>query len=286
MQTPTICELVEQQVTNVEKRVRFIGILLGKDAHKYMSKLTKPEKNLLKGIITQWLDIWFANQLYLQRLYATLDESNQNETTYDFNQKNIQAYIRKYVTSNGSIPNVQTIANALKLDRKTVRRHLDNNKNGPTELLEKLDTLTTDLVGNLAGIALRDNNVKAAKVCLDTMEKLKKNNAKPAQVQLNNHVITLQMLEELRPEQQAYIVEMIKERNEPSEEVVETEAIVIEDTQEQTAIETTEEVQPELNAAEQVPPTDTVPEDTLPKEEPTVKFDPVKVSKGGGTLFE
>ncbi|HLP21703.1 MAG TPA: hypothetical protein VK174_15425 [Chitinophagales bacterium] len=286
MQTPTICELVEQQVTNAEKRARFIGILLGKDAHKYMSKLTKPEKTLLKRIITQWLDIWFTNQLYLQRLYAALDENNQNETTYDFNQKNIQAYIRKYVTSNGSIPGIQTIANALKLDRKTVRRHLAHVKNEPTELLDKFDMLTTDLVGNLAGIALRDNNVRAAKVCLDTMEKLKKSNAKPAQVHLNNHVITLQMLEELSPEQQAYIVEMIKERNEPVEEVIETEAIVIEDTQEQTAIETTEEVQPELNAAEQVPPTDSAPEDTVPKEEPTVKFDPVKVNEGGKTLFD
>lgn len=286
MQTPTIYELVEQQVSNAEKRASFIGILLGTDAYKYMSKLSKPEKNLLKGIIAQWLDIWFANQISLQRLYATLDESNQNETTYEFNHKNIETYIRKYVTCNGSIPNAQTIANALKLDRKTVRRHLDDSKNKPTELHDKLDILTTDLVGNLAGIALRDNNVKAAKVCLDTLEKMKKNAAKPLHVQLNDYVITQQMLEELRPDQQAHIVEMVRERHEPDEEAIETEAVVIEEAQVQTAIETGDKVQPEPDVAKNVKPTKGMAGKKMRKEQPTVKFDPVKVREGRGTLFE
>lgn len=287
----TINELLGQHKLSDKTRDWFAEILLGgKNADKCIGKLTPQEKEQLKAVVNNWLKLCAERQATLVALNAKIGGETTNATTHYVNRNNIHAFIKGYLLQHHTMPSITAIAEGVQLSRKAVRKHLASSAQEQNEMFENCDIITKDIVGTIAIVAIGQNNIKAAKTYIDVVEKLKKNRTKPLQVQVNSYVITQQMLEELDPGQQARLVEVVKERHDIAQQAEEAEIVIEADEQTETEMLTEPKEQTALNTRVHVPTAvkaeRRVAKEKLPKEQPTVKFEPVKIREGGETLFE
>ncbi|HLP21015.1 MAG TPA: hypothetical protein VK174_11970 [Chitinophagales bacterium] len=209
----------------------FLEILKGGfDSNRLLNKLADEEKENLNQIINEWLDIWFRRQLEMQKLSARLSGASVKEATYEYNHKNIHSYVREFVKSKGTVPSAKTIADDLKINRATVTKHLADSKNTTSKLYDDYQIIAHDVVGMVARAALRNDDVKAAKVYMDIMHKLKKDQPVPTHVQVDDFVITQPMLDKLTAAQKNSIKELLKSE----EDIEEADVQLAEEVNEET----------------------------------------------------
>ncbi|HLP52862.1 MAG TPA: hypothetical protein VK154_18365 [Chitinophagales bacterium] len=279
----SIEELLTKQQLIPATYHQFLKIIKGGNYdNRLLSQLGDDDKNKLKKVIADWLEVWFARQLELQKLYARLNGLSEKEATYEFNRQNIDSYIRKYVVCNRKIPSTQNIAENLRLTRKTVSKHLADKKNARNEAYDKYQTLTDDMLGTVAGVALRDDDVKAAKAYMDMIHKLKQDGPAPIQVQLDDFVITQPMLDRLTAAQKDTIRGWLKDAEDIEEADVQVAEEVIEEVEvlEEKKVDKVMHKAPKLpRASREEKVKEDVPEDK--KVDNSIFRDP----NGGPTLF-
>lgn len=228
----------------------------GPDSLRFLHMLTAEEKQHLNQVINEWLDVWFTQQLEMQKLSARLCGASLKEATYEYNHKNINNYVRDFVRRKGKLPDAKTIATDLKINRATVTKHLADSKNATSKLYDDYQIIAHDVVGTIAGVALRNDDVKAAKAYMDIMFKLKKNQPVPTQVQLGDLVITQQMLDTLTAAQKDSIKELLKSEDDIEEAEVQVEEEVKDETpmpEEKPVDNLTHSIQlPEVNKTEKL----------------------------------
>ena len=177
---------------------------LEKIERHHLDILTTAEKAEFLQFIHSKIPDFHGEELdrYIEQTSSLLD---QNEI-WEFNHRKIEVIIERHVKETGAMPSTVDIANATKLSRPTVRKHLAAINTSPHTIDQNnsIALMVPRVMGGVLRQALK-GDLKASKIFLDAASK---QTTTPATVinqnnylQINNIIINQQLIEQLKPEQ-------------------------------------------------------------------------------------
>lgn len=193
---------------------------LEKIERHHLNHLSPTQKAAFLQMVHAQIPLLHGEELdrYIEQTSSLLD---QNEV-WEFNHRKIEVIIERHVHQTGAMPSTTDIANATKLSRPTVRKHLAAISTSPhtEDQNNGIAIMVPRVMGSVLKQALR-GDLKAAKIYMDAASRQKETTSTVINqnnyIQINNTIINQKLISKLNPEQLKKIELIITGNNEKIE---------------------------------------------------------------------
>lgn len=165
---------------------------------------------------------------YSQMLYGKLSQTEQqndalmlkicdmghipaNELVRERNHRKIQMAIHRLLNKYGQMPNKTQIAEVTGLSRQTIHKHMEEYVNTTSNLAQEYAIMVPQVMNKVLQNALRNNDMRAAKMYLDTTKDLMQQPARPSYVTIDTATISQADIEDMSEDKKKKVLAAIQD---------------------------------------------------------------------------
>lgn len=194
---------------------RFKAILNGTDNDGTLLFFLQPhEKETLRTIAAHWLRALEQKQTLLHSIVHQLTGQTTNQQVEENNRLKIYNVVQQHILKHKVMPTYQQVALLTGISRQTVAKHIQAQFNNADEFIAQYNYAAKALLDMMLYDAMHHRNILAARYYLSALHKINTTTPKPVQITIGNTTLTQQIVNELTPEQQQAIEQILNTRPE------------------------------------------------------------------------
>lgn len=183
--------MLHEQNLPAELCQKFMTILTaGVGATDHLAKLSEDEKKLLENAAIKWQYTLMDKLREVEYLLMLLIDYSENDITFEYNHSVIKAYIDKYMVEHKRMPSLRKISVETGISRKTITQHMTEAGNKEEDRLNEYNFMAKDVLSAMLHKARVEGDTKAAKIYLDSMNKMRDRMAKVGAIHLDGFYLT------------------------------------------------------------------------------------------------